>query len=86
LNNVIDSLTNSAYYREENIALSKDICLSVAYCSKAGFCGVQAMAFALPVALLMTPPRYVSWIQRQIKYFEEIKRSYKLQSSILDGN
>lgn len=84
LNNMLDSMDGSEAHLAENVALSHDICMSASYCAKGGFCGVQAMTFALPLALAPLPETYRVWAQLQINYFESMKESYTLRSAILD--
>ncbi|ORY00298.1 hypothetical protein BCR34DRAFT_114221 [Clohesyomyces aquaticus] len=83
VNNMLDSLENSNHYLADNISLSKDICMSAAYCSRGGFCGTQAMAHALPLALSALPECYAGWIQRQINVFERVRESFTLRSAFL---
>ncbi|KAH8728279.1 hypothetical protein GQ44DRAFT_702087 [Phaeosphaeriaceae sp. PMI808] len=51
INQALDWLNHTTLYVEENNVLAKDIANSTAYCSKSGFCGIQAIALALPIAL-----------------------------------
>jgi hypothetical protein len=84
INSLLDSLGNSDHHLGENIALAEDICMSAVYCSRGGFCGTQAMAFALPLALSALPERYTNWTQHQINAFESVQKSFTLRSTILD--
>ena len=75
---------NYAAYLIKLMTLAEDICLSVAYCSRGGFCGNQAIAFALPLALSALPKRCGSWVQQQIKLLERIQESSALRSAMLE--
>jgi hypothetical protein len=84
INKLLESTQDFSSYQMESVTLSKDICLSVAYCAQAGFCGVQAMLYALPIALTTLSEQYADWIRQQIRVFEELQESSKLRSSILE--
>jgi hypothetical protein len=86
INSIIDSCKSSNEYMEENIELSKDICMSTSYLLRAGFCGAQAMAFALPFALSALPEEYSGWIQQQTYAFEHVQESLTLRSAMWSEN
>lgn len=84
LNTLFSSLGCTDHDADKNTKLSEDICMSVAYCSRGGFCGVQAIAFALPLALSTLPEHYSDWIREQINLLESIQESLTLRSAMLD--
>ena len=79
VNSLLDSLTQTSTNREESITLAVDICRSATYCSRGGFCGSQAMLFALPVALSILPQEFSSDIKRWIYSYESLEESRRLR-------
>lgn len=69
LNRVIDSLLSDSSYSGENLELARAICMSVDYCSHAGFCGTQTMKFSLPIAHSALPVKYHVWTTAWIEKF-----------------
>lgn len=49
-------------YTDENIELAETICKSIDYLSNAGYCGMQTMRLALPIAQSIAPAKYQAWI------------------------
>jgi hypothetical protein len=84
INSVLDVLECSEIRREENIALAKDICMSANYMSKAGFCGRQTMAFALPFAISALPQDYAGWLHSELMACKSVQESGALRSAMLD--
>jgi hypothetical protein len=76
LNHLLDSLQNSAQYLEETIALAEDICMSTTFCYKGGFCGTQAIAFALRLTLSVLSECYASMSKDQVSYFERVREVF----------
>jgi hypothetical protein len=50
----------------ENKELVKKICMSIEYCSQAGLCGSQCLAFVLPIALSACQDDLSDWIREQL--------------------
>lgn len=59
----LNSLQPDGSYAGENFELARAICMSVDYCSHAGFCGIQTMRFSLPVAHSALPVKYQGWVE-----------------------
>jgi hypothetical protein len=62
LNRTINRLEPSTSHAKENNQLGKAICMSVDYCSNSGYCGIQTLRFALPIAREVLPVEYDGWI------------------------
>jgi hypothetical protein len=84
INNVLDKLADVYSYGVENKALATEITLSASYCSKTGFCGVQAIILALPIALTALSPEESASVRKWIESFDESKKPIKLWSTILE--
>jgi hypothetical protein len=69
LNAQIDYLQPDGRYIRENLELARAICMSVDYCSHAGYCGTQTMRFSLPIAHSALPSRYHGWTKGWIEKF-----------------
>lgn len=62
LNRTINSLEPNTSHTTENNQLGRAICMSVDYCSSSGYCGIQTLRFALPIAREVLPVEYNDWI------------------------
>lgn len=69
LNRAIESLRPQQSYAADNLQLAEAICMSVEYCSRAGYCGAQTMRFSLPIAQSVLPTTYQGWVTSKIAQF-----------------
>lgn len=82
INQSLDLLARTMLYSEENQRLARDIGMATFYCSKAGFCGAQAMALTLPIALTAASEQDVGWIQECMRIFTDLGHTLVLRSTI----
>jgi hypothetical protein len=78
LNRQIDCLDCEGSYIEENFELARAICMSVDYCSQAGYCGTQTMRFSLPIAFSALPVEYHRWTEECIEKFSDTPKAAML--------
>ena len=79
LNKTMDSLQPDVSYAIENLDHAQAICMSVDYCSHAGYCGAQAMRIALPFARSALPQQYDAWTNGWIEKFSGILNAARIQ-------
>lgn len=70
LNQEIDRLLADSRHVEENSELAREICRSVNYCSRAGYCGVQTLRVSLPIAYTALSGTYQKWIETWLEKIE----------------
>lgn len=76
LNRTINRLEPSTSHAGENSQLGRAICMSVDYCSSSGYCGIQTLRFALPIARETLPVEYDGWVSLWMeKIFDTPKTS-----------
>jgi hypothetical protein len=63
INREMNRLHADVSYFQENSELAKAICLSVNYCSHAGYCGAQTLIFSLPIAITALSGKFRSWAE-----------------------
>ncbi|KAK8023326.1 hypothetical protein PG991_006565 [Apiospora marii] len=80
LNDAIDKLASTNTLRAgESLELARNICRSVDFCSKAGYCGTQVMRFSLPIARGALPDGYHGWIDSWISKFQSAHDASRIQ-------
>lgn len=82
LNDAIGKLFSADTLRSEeikNFELARNICWSVDFCSKAGYCGTQVMRFSLPIARGALPAGYHGWIDDWIRKFQSAHDASRIQ-------
>jgi hypothetical protein len=86
VNRAIDTIRQSNEHAEENLELAKKICMSADFCWKSGYCGLQTMKGALPVAASILPYRYHVFIKDWESRFQALDEGSRMRATFLETN
>lgn len=74
----INCLQPDCSHMEMNLNMAREICMSVDYCSRSGYCGAQSMKFSLPTAYSVMPVEGREWMEVWIEKFSSMLEAVKV--------
>ncbi|KAL7947151.1 hypothetical protein V8C42DRAFT_319746 [Trichoderma barbatum] len=80
INKAIDCVSSENLHSKENEEIAHAIGMSVQYCSRAGYCGLQSMRFALSIAQPYLSVYYQTWAAIQLARFSHVMNGCMVQS------